>query len=264
MPLFFPPLVKGKAVLPFAANRTPETAPAMNEQPLIQIRELWKRYQRTWVLEDVSFDVSAGEVLLLAGANGAGKSTLLRILATAVRAEEGQALVDGLSLDENRASVRRSVALLSHATYTYDFLTARENLEIWSGHLPTPVDDEEIDPILDRVGLLDRAGDPVARFSAGMRKRLSFGRVLLQAKSEMTRVILLDEPYEQLDRDGFSLVDSLARQWRSEGRAIVLATHFIDRAVEVADRGLLLRNGQIDFLGPARGVITRLTEGGVS
>ena len=235
----------------------------MNEQ-LIQIRNLWKRYQRTWVLEDVSFDVASGEVLLLAGANGAGKSTLLRILATAVQAEDGQTLVNGLSLESQRLDVRRSVALLSHATYTYDFLTARENLEIWNGHLPVPIDDAELDPILDRVSLLARKADQVGRFSAGMRKRLAFGRVLLQAKSPATKVILLDEPYEQLDRDGFSLVDSLANEWRSEGRAVVLATHFIDRAVEVADRGLLLRNGQIDFLGPARGVITRLTEGPAS
>lgn len=236
----------------------------MNEQALIQIRNLWKRYQRTWVLEDVSFDVAGGEVLLLAGANGAGKSTLLRILATAVRAEDGSTLINGLSLENDRADVRRTVALLSHATYTYDYLTARENLEIWSGHLPEPVDDKELDPILDRVGLLPRAHDQVGRFSAGMRKRLAFGRVLLQAKSSATKVILLDEPYEQLDRDGFSLVDSLASDWRSEGRAVVLATHFLDRAVEVADRGLLLRHGQIDFLGPAAGVIARLTEGAAS
>ncbi len=236
----------------------------MNEQALIQIRNLWKRYQRTWVLEDVSFDVAGGEVLLLAGANGAGKSTLLRILATAVRAEDGKTLINGLSLENERADVRRTVALLSHATYTYDYLTARENLEIWSGHLPEPVDDAELDPILDRVGLLPRAQDQVGRFSAGMRKRLAFGRVLLQARSAATKVILLDEPYEQLDRDGFSLVDSLASDWRSEGRAVVLATHFLDRAVEVADRGLLLRHGQIDYLGPAAGVITRLTEGAAS
>lgn len=239
-------------------------APTMNDQPLIQIRNLWKRYQRTWVLEDISLDVPPGEVLLLAGANGAGKSTLLRILATAVRAEDGTAMINGLSLEKERPDVRRSVALLSHATYTYDFLTARENLEIWNGHLPEPVDESVIEPILDRVGLLSRADDQVGRYSAGMRKRLAFGRVLLQAKSEKTRIILLDEPYEQLDRDGFSLVDSLAREWKAENRAVMLATHFLDRAVEVADRGMLLRGGQIDFLGPARGVITRLTEGGAS
>ncbi|MDX1583723.1 MAG: ABC transporter ATP-binding protein [Thermoanaerobaculia bacterium] len=236
----------------------------MEQELLIQIRNLWKRYQRTWVLEDLSLDVPAGEVLLLAGANGAGKSTLLRILSTAVRAEEGTTLINGLSLEKERPDVRRTVALLSHATYTYDFLTARENLEIWNGHLPEPQDESVIEPILDRVGLLARADDQVGRYSAGMRKRLAFGRVLLQARSEKTRVILLDEPYEQLDRDGFSLVDSLAQEWKSQNRAVVLATHFLDRAVEVVDRGLLLRAGQIDFLGEPKGVITRLTEGSAS
>lgn len=233
----------------------------MNGQPLIQIRNLWKRYQRTWVLEDISVDVAAGEVLLLAGANGAGKSTLLRILATAVRAEDGKTTINGLSLDRDRSAVRRSVALLSHATYTYDFLTARENLEIWNGHLPEPLEDSVLGSILERVGLSARAEDQVARFSAGMRKRLSFGRVLLQARSQATRVILLDEPYEQLDRDGFVLVDSLANEWRSGGRAVILATHFIDRAAEVADRALLLRGGEIDYLGPARGVTAHLAKG---
>lgn len=236
----------------------------MDDKTLIQIRNLWKRYQRTWVLEDITLDVSAGEVLLLAGANGAGKSTLLRILATAVRAEEGVTTVNGLSLQNERADVRRTVALLSHATYTYDSLTARENLQIWNGHLAEPVDESHIDPILEKVRLLHRADDQVGQFSAGMRKRLAFGRVLLQTRSDATRVILLDEPYEQLDRDGFSLVDELASEWRSEQRAVMLATHFLDRAVDVADRGLLLRGGQIDYLGPARGVITRLTEGSAS
>lgn len=241
--------------------RSLHCAESMNGQPLIQVRNLWKRYQRTWVLEDISADVAAGEVLLLAGANGAGKSTLLRILATAVRAEDGETTINGLSLDRDRSAVRRSVALLSHATYTYDFLTARENLEIWNGHLPEPLDDSELGPILDRVGLSARTGDEVARFSAGMRKRLSFGRVLLQARSQATKVILLDEPYEQLDRDGFLLVDSLANEWRAGGRAVILATHFIDRAAEVADRALLLRGGEIAFLGPARGVAVHLAKG---
>src|SRR5207248_11024320 len=111
--------------------------------------------------------------------------------------------VGGLDAASAREAVRKLVALLSHASYLYDSLTARENLAIVADHLGRSR--AGIDALLDRVALSARADDVVATFSAGMRKRLSFARVLMQEPS----VALLDEPYGQLDPAGFVLVDKV-------------------------------------------------------
>jgi ABC-type multidrug transport system ATPase subunit len=221
----------------------------MSEPFNVEISNLWKRYQRNWVLQEVTMRIPRGEVVLLAGPNGAGKSTLLRVLATAIRADAGEVRVAGYDVRREKEMVRQVTTLLAHTTYTYDTLTARQNLVVWNGHLGRRPSREEIDTILDRVGLFARGDDPVSRFSAGMRKRLSLGRVLLQALDADRRLVLLDEPYEQLDRDGFALIDSLVNAWRSEGRSVLLATHMTERAIETVDRAVLLRAGRVSFSG---------------
>src|SRR5437764_4694689 len=96
----------------------------------IDARNLARRYGRRWALIDVSFQLKAGSVLVVAGRNGSGKSTLFRTLATAIRPDRGSASVLGFDLVRDRYDVRRAIALLSHATYLYEQLTARENLTI--------------------------------------------------------------------------------------------------------------------------------------
>src|SRR5439155_17616119 len=145
----------------------------------VEASHLARRFGRRWALVDVSFQLQRGQVMMVAGRNGSGKTTLLRILATALRPDAGRASVAGHDVVTQREDIRRQTALLAHDSYLYESLTARENLDIVSklcgGQPPSAV--------LERVGLLDRADDPVSTFSAGMRKRLSFARVLLQKPS---------------------------------------------------------------------------------
>ena len=144
-----------------------------------------------------------------------------------------------------REDVRKLVALLSHASYLYDSLTARENLAIVSDHLGRSR--SGVAALLDRVGLGRRADDAVATFSAGMRKRLSFARVLLQEP----RVALLDEPYGQLDPEGFVLVDEVVRELKAGGTTVIFATHQLERAAASADEALLLEAGRVAWRGKA-------------
>src|SRR3990172_988436 len=135
---------------------------------------LSRRYGRRWALSDVSLGVPAGSVVMLAGRNGSGKSTLLRVLATALRPDHGSARVAGHDVRHERDQVRRQVALLGHHSFHYEALTAHENLEIAASFLGRPCDPG----LLARVGLEERADDPVSSYSAGMRKRLALARVL--------------------------------------------------------------------------------------
>ncbi|HYO75262.1 MAG TPA: heme ABC exporter ATP-binding protein CcmA, partial [Thermoanaerobaculia bacterium] len=174
--------------------------------PVIEAERLARRYGRRWALAGVSLRAEAGEVVIVVGANGSGKSTLLRILATAIRADAGTLRIGGFDATSHREDVRRLTAILGHASYLYEQLTARENLEVFASHLGRGGD--LVLPLLERVGLATRADDAVATFSAGMRKRLSFARLLLQQPT----VAMLDEPYGQLDPEGFVLVDEIVRE----------------------------------------------------
>jgi len=184
----------------------------MPMEPLaIDASHLARRYGRRWALSDVSFQLAPGKIMMVAGRNGSGKTTLLRILSTAIRADIGHATVGGHDIVKERDAIRRATALLAHQSYLYESLTARENLEIISGAPAASA-------ALERVGLLDRANDAVSTFSAGMRKRLSFARVLLQKPS----IAFLDEPFGQLDPEGFALVEEVIAELKRGGATVIV------------------------------------------
>jgi heme exporter protein A len=206
---------------------------------VVDAQNLGRRYGRRWALADVSFQIPAGRLVMLAGRNGSGKSTLLRVLSTAIRPDLGAARVLGFDLVREREDVRRGVALLSHYSYLYEALTPRENLEVAADHLR--VGRDRILPLLQRVNLDARANDPVSTFSAGMRKRLSFARVLLQSP----RLVLLDEPYGQLDPEGFKLVDEVVAELKAAGTSVIMATHQVERVSKMADQTITLEAGRV-------------------
>jgi|ERR1051325_7577290 heme exporter protein A len=209
----------------------------------VEVRGVSRRYGRRWALADVSFRVPAGSVAMVAGANGSGKSTLLRILATAIRPDLGTALVGGFDVAKERDDVRRVTALLSHYSYLYEALSARENLDVLNvGRASARPGRAEARPtyLLEKVGLAARADDPVSTYSAGMRKRLSFARVLAQQPS----IVLLDEPYGQLDPEGFRLVDDVVSELRGKS-TIIMATHQVERVGTFADVKIELEQGRI-------------------
>lgn len=213
----------------------------------VEASGLCRRYGRRWALVDVGLRLPRGSALMVAGRNGSGKTTLLRVLATAIRPTRGAARVAGFDLIADRDEVRRRTALLGHASYTYDALTALENLRITARFLGRPHGREPLRAALDEVGLAERADDAVETFSAGMRKRLALARVLMQD----AEVVLLDEPYGQLDPPGFRLVDGLFGRLREAGRSVLMATHLLERGADLCDLGLVLEGGRVAWSGSA-------------
>jgi heme exporter protein A len=210
----------------------------------IELERVARRYGRRWALADVSFRVPPATVVMVSGRNGAGKSTLFRVLATAIRPDHGRATIGGFDVVRDREDVRRMTAILSHANYLYDSLTARENLHIVADHLG--IWRGAVTEVLEQVGLAPRADDVVSTFSAGMRKRLSFGRVLLQDP----KVVFLDEPYGALDPPGFDLVDAVIGELKRRGTTILMATHQLERSAKLADMSLVLDDGRVVEYGP--------------
>jgi len=214
----------------------PDTRP-----PAVLTTDLARLFAGSPALAGVSLRVDAGRAVGLLGANGAGKTTLLRILATAIRPSYGHGAVDGYDLGRDAAIVRERVAYLSHATGLYDDLTARENLRFAAVMLGTEDAAARVERALDDVGLAARAGDRVRDFSAGMRKRLALGRILLGRAS----LVLLDEPYAALDADGMALVDQLLGAWREVGVAVLVASHTTERMASMLDGSAVLERGLV-------------------
>jgi len=223
----------------------------MGANPIIQVENLARRYGRRWALSDVTFQLREGTVVMVAGRNGSGKSTLFRVLSTAIRPDRGRALVGGFNVLREREDVRKITALLSHYSYLYESLSARENLAVVADHLGAGR--AGLTQILERVNLAHRADDAVSTFSAGMRKRLSFARVLLQQPT----VVMLDEPYGQLDPEGFVLVDEVVKELKAKGTTILMATHQLERGASLADDAVLLDAGRVIWTGPARDVLAK-------
>lgn len=208
---------------------------------------LCRRYGRRWALVDVGFVAPRGAALVVAGRNGSGKSTLLRVLSTAIRADRGTALIEGFDIRQHQPEVRRRTSLLGHHSNLYEALTAFENLQVTARFLGRDTTRTALLEALAEVGLADRADDPVMTFSAGMRKRLMLARTLLQEAS----VVLLDEPYGQLDPPGFRLVDEVIARLRRRGVTVLLATHLLERGAALGDRGLVLEAGRVAWEGRA-------------
>lgn len=216
----------------------------------IDARGLARRFGARWVLRGVSLQVRPGEIVGLLGANGSGKSTLLRILATLLKPSAGEAQVYGHDLATGADAVRSQVGFLAHSPGLYDDLTARENLVFAAAMLG--LDADGVDAALSRVGLATVSGNRVRGFSAGMQRRLSLARLLLTRK----RVLLLDEPYANLDTDGIALMNAVMRDSARAAGAALVVLHELAPAAGVLDRTVTIVDGRI--AGPVERVATEM------
>ncbi|MCV0402280.1 MAG: heme ABC exporter ATP-binding protein CcmA [Chloroflexi bacterium] len=209
--------------------------------PAVATAELARLFAGSPALAGVTMTIQGGRAIALLGPNGAGKTTLLRIVSTAIRPSYGSVEVDGLHLNRDAAAIRERVAYLSHATGLYDDLSARENLAFAATMIGTPDAASRVARALADVGLEARAEDRVGTFSAGMRKRLALGRILLGSPS----LVLLDEPYAALDVDGMTLVDDLLAAWREVGVTVLVASHAVGRLEPLLDGRVVLERGLV-------------------
>lgn len=209
----------------------------------LQTCDLCRRYGARWALARVDLEVAPGERFLVFGENGGGKTTLLKVLSTALAPTRGTLRIFGIDPAEDLVAARRHLALLTHLPSLYEDLSARENLQVVDRLTGLG---EDPGRWLDRVGLKDRP-DPVRTYSAGMRKRLSFARMLMQRP----RIAFIDEPYGQLDPEGMAFVDDLLQDLAVGGCTVLVASHQVERASALCDRALLIRQGLPRWTGQA-------------
>ncbi len=216
---------------------------ARGEPKLIEATGITKRFGRRTVLDRLSLRVGDGEISALMGPNGAGKTTLLRLMSTLSTPTAGDVLLDGRSVFEDPVTSRRSIGVVGHSTYTYDDLSALENLRFyWTlNGLPKRQFDSAGPALLQRVGLSHRMHDRASVFSKGMRQRLAIARAVMHSP----KVLLLDEPFSSLDEKGNEILSQILVEERSRGASIIIVTHDIPRITRMADSAEVLSRGRI-------------------
>lgn len=217
----------------------------MADNALISVRNLHKRYGRKSILRGVELSVQEGQVLALLGANGAGKTTLMRIVSGLAKPERGEIRLGGASFRQAGHELRRYIGLVSHAPLLYENLSGEENLHFFAKMYDLDEPAPRIEAVMRSVDLWTRRRDPVRSYSRGMTQRLAIARAILHNPP----VLLLDEPDTGLDQTSSQMLHDLIRRLGSANRAILLATHNLDRAVEWADAVCILSGGKIAYHG---------------
>ncbi len=208
---------------------------------MITVKKLVKRFGLKTVLRGVDFDVQPGEFVALLGPNGAGKTTFLRILASLSRPSLGEVSVAGYRLPNEAAAVRARLGVVSHLPLLYGDLSAEENLRFYGRMYGIADLEPRITEVLEMVGLDNRRRDLVRTFSRGMQQRLAIGRAVLHDPD----VMLFDEPYTGLDQDASSMLDEVLKTVAAKGRTVVMTSHDLARAEELATRFDILSRGVI-------------------
>ena len=189
-------------------------------------------------MRGIEFEIGAGEVFGLLGPNGAGKTTTVEILEGYRKRDSGE--VDVLGQDPQRAGKdwRQRVGVVLQSSSLYPNLTARESLALFAGYYERP---REVDEIVEIVGLGEKANARVRTLSGGQKRRLDLGLALVGDPE----LLFLDEPTTGFDPGARRAAWETIRNLRSLGTTILLTTHYLDEAEQLADRVAVLRNGEI-------------------
>jgi heme exporter protein A len=215
---------------------------------LLRARGITRRFGAFTALDGVDLDVPAGGAVAIFGPNGAGKTTLLRILARALKPTSGTVRFEGVD-ERDDLAVRARIGLLSHHTFLYDDLTARDNLVFFARLHGVTAPEARADALLAEVGLDRRGGDPVRAFSRGMQQRLALARALVHEPE----LLLLDEPFSGLDPHAGARLRATLRGVRASGRAILMTTHDVGEGLELTDRWIFLSRGRVTAQGVSDG-----------
>lgn len=215
-----------------------------SQHSLLEARGIGKAFRRVPVLFPLSFSLEPGDGLALLGPNGSGKTTLLRILAGLVRPTVGALRLCGRDLPFD-ASAGHLIGFAGHESHLYDDLTAIENLRFFASFGTERFSDFDLGEALAAVGLGRAACQRVGGYSAGMKRRLGFARILLL----QPMLLLLDEPHASLDPAGQELVDEIVQTARAAQRTVIIASHDQERAARLCNRTIVLDGGRVLFQG---------------
>ncbi|MGH9719384.1 MAG: heme ABC exporter ATP-binding protein CcmA [Bryobacteraceae bacterium] len=213
------------------------------DRPAVTASDVWKFFGDYAALREINLAVEPGTCLALLGRNGAGKTTLLRVIAGFSRAGRGDVRIFGGEARD--LATRRRIGVLGHGIAVYDELSAYENLTLFARLYGLDDPPGRAAEWLERVGLTRVKDGLVREFSRGMRQRLAVARAFLHAPS----LLLLDEPFTSLDDRAIAVLQAVLRDAVARGCTIVMSTHQLREAMELATHVALLVRGKLAHHG---------------
>ena len=213
--------------------------------PPLTARQLCCALRGRLVLDCLDLTIADGHIVALTGANGVGKTTLLRCLTGRLRPTSGEVLWFGRSLNR-RPALHRLIGYVGHDSLLYLELSARENLLFAARMYGLPDPRNNVDRMLATAELEKQKHQPAGHLSKGMRQRLSLARALIHEPP----IVILDEPFSSLDKEGSQWLASWLRELGGTRRAVLFSTHDAEKAIQIADQTLDLHEGRVGNLHP--------------
>ena len=219
----------------------------------LTVTDARKAFGKVMALDGATFDLREGELLALLGPNGAGKTTMIRAVAGRVRLDGGQISLFGRTLDGRQTP--QEIGIVPQEVALYPLLTARENLRAFGSlhGLSGQTLARQVDWVLDRIGLADRASEPIKQFSGGMRRRLNIACGVLHRP----KVVLLDEPTVGVDPQSRDRIYDVLTELRSAGVSLLLTTHHLEEAEARCSRTVIIDHGKVIASGTLPELVDR-------
>jgi len=219
---------------------------------VIKVQALSKNFGAIKAVDQLSFEVAAGQVYGFLGQNGSGKSTTIRMLLSLIHPSEGHIEIFGQSLTEHRSAILEQVGAVIERPDSYPYLTAKEHLTLFAKLRKQKITASKIESTLSQVGLLARANDKVQTYSLGMKQRLGIGIALLHDP----QLIILDEPTNGLDPQGIAdirqLIQSLSKD---QGKTVLVSSHLLSEIEQIASHILIIHQGKKMAEGPTSSLL---------
>jgi ABC-2 type transport system ATP-binding protein len=215
---------------------------------MLEARKLTKRFSEHLALDSLNLSVAAGEILCLLGANGAGKTTTINLFLGFLQPDSGNAVVDGVDVAADCNSARHKLAYIPEQVTLYRNLTGVENLQYFAGLSGRKLKHDELAEYLKKAGLPKEAADRrVSTYSKGMRQKVGIAIAL----AKEAKALLLDEPTSGLDPKASNEFSNLIKQVSKQGVAVLMATHDLFNAKELATRIGIMKSGKlVETLNP--------------
>jgi ABC-2 type transport system ATP-binding protein len=214
----------------------------MKEKIVLQVEGITKIYGHDHVVDNVSFTINSGECVALIGPNGSGKTTLIKMITSLVKPDSGQILINN-KLQKIEKPFSKAIGYTPDEPPAYDYLTGQEYLEFSASlhNISKPVFTRKLKDLLKIFPINYLLSEAVSTYSRGNKQKLVFIASLLSDPD----LVIVDEPIVGLDPKSILAFASHLKKLKSEGKAILIASHILDFAGDIADRALLLNNGHL-------------------
>ncbi len=209
----------------------------------IFVENLVKKFEDVTAVDGLSFEVRSGELFGLLGPNGAGKTTTINILTGLIKPSSGKAIVNGYNIQKQAKKVRELIGVCPQEPAYYPYLTGRENVELFGNlhGMNKKLLKKRVDELIDKVGLAENASRRAGKYSGGMIRRINLAMALINDPE----IAFLDEPTVAMDVQSRHATWDFIKELKTQGKTVILTTHYIEEAESLCDRVGIIDNGKL-------------------